>query len=319
MSISSLELKKLTAKFDSKLKEIISEDLPILKKIKKHVIESGGKRIRPLTHYFLSQMLGYNGSAWVDIGSIAELIHGASLLHDDVVDGAELRRGVPTVGKLYGNKQAILAGDYLLACGIDHLNRFKNPELMSAFTSVIRDLSVGELIQMEWEKSPKITRKIYEKVIYGKTASLFGAAALTAGILAETSGRQKEILKEFGINMGMLFQMKDDYIDYFEKKDKSGKIPLKDFQNGLYTYPVILLLEKIPKKEQNVVHELISKKEKKAEDDKRILNLMNEHRIENESLESMKGTAVKLVNFLRSFPESKIRELMITRIEELVE
>ena len=94
---------------------------------------------------------------------------------------------------------------------------------------------------------------------------------------------------------------------------------MKDFQNGLYTYPVILLLEKTPKKEQSAVHEIISKKEKKSEDEKRILDLMKERGIEKESLESMKGTAVKLVNFLKSFPESKIRELMITRIEELVE
>jgi octaprenyl-diphosphate synthase len=249
MSIS-LEVTRYIKIFDSKLDEIIHEDLPILKDIKKHVIKSGGKRIRPLTHVFLSQLLGYKGKLWQDVGAIAELIHSASLLHDDVVDGAELRRGEPTIGKLHGNKTAILAGDYLLASGIEHLNRLGSPELMSAFTSVIRDLSVGELIQMEWEKNPKITIKIYDKIIYGKTSSLFGAVSQTAGIIAGVSNPKIKDLHTFGVTMGNLFQKKDDYIDYFESQDKSGKARFKDFSNGLFTHPIILLMENSNKSQQ---------------------------------------------------------------------
>lgn len=151
MKVSVLK-DSLIRKFDKKLETIIREDLKILSEIKTYTIQSGGKRIRPILHYCLCQLLGYSGKHWLDVGAIAELIHAASLLHDDVVDEAETRRGLQSVGSKFGNKTAILAGDYLLACGIDHLNGLGYPELMEVFTQVIKDLSVSELIQMEWEK-----------------------------------------------------------------------------------------------------------------------------------------------------------------------
>ncbi|MCB1142467.1 MAG: polyprenyl synthetase family protein [Leptospiraceae bacterium] len=314
----SVLLPRLIKNFDSKLDEIIQEDLPILKKIKKHVIQSGGKRIRPLTHYFLCQLHDYKGSIWKDVGAIAELIHGASLLHDDVVDLSELRRGKPTVGALYGNKTAILGGDYLLACGIDHLNRLNQPEIMAAYTKVIRDLSVGELIQMEWEKNPKITLAIYESVIYGKTASLFGAVSISAGILSGLKGKPLEKIHNFGIQMGLLFQRKDDYIDYFDDSKKSGKIPLKDFMNGLYTYPILLLQEKLKKNDLKIIHDLLKKEMKSAEDKAMILHYLEAFNIQSELLTMLKNDGNSLIQYLSELPESDIRKLFIEKIEELI-
>jgi octaprenyl-diphosphate synthase len=314
----SLDVTRFIKSFDSKLEDIIHEDLPILRDIKKYVIKSGGKRIRPLTHVFIAQLLGYKGKLWQDVGAIAELIHSASLLHDDVVDGAELRRGEPTVGKIYGNKSAILSGDYLLASGIEHLNKLQNPKLMDSFTRVIRDLAVGELLQMEWEKNPKITTNIYDKIIFGKTASLFGAVTETAGILAEVSIIKIKELHTFGVTMGSLFQKKDDFIDYFESADKSGKVALKDFSNGLYTYPVILLMQKVNKTEQKEVISLLSKDEKGKTEKDRILALMNNYKIQKEFSDSLKKDALFLNSFLAQFPDTKIRKLMMERIEGIV-
>jgi octaprenyl-diphosphate synthase len=317
--MSFIEIPRLVKTFDSKLDEIIKEDLPILKKIKKHVISSGGKRIRPLTHFFLTQLYGYKKDLWKDIGAIAELIHSASLLHDDVVDNAELRRGKPTVGTLHGNKTAILAGDYLLACGIDHLNKLNLPKIMDAYTTVIRDLSVGELIQMEWEKNPKITLKIYESIIFGKTASLFGAVCESAAILSELSNQEIFKAKEFGIKMGILFQKKDDFIDYFDTSKKSGKIPLKDFQNGLYTYPILILLEKIPKKNQSNIHSMLKNNPKTEDDFNMILDLLNKYKIQDELLNLLKEDASYLINYLNKLPNAKYQKIMIEKIEELVQ
>jgi octaprenyl-diphosphate synthase len=314
----SLDITRYLKSFDSKLEEIIHEDLPILKDIKKHVIRSGGKRIRPLTHVLVSQLLGYKGKLWQDVGAIAELIHGASLLHDDVVDGAELRRGEPTIGKLYGNKTAVLAGDYLLASGIEHLNRLQNPLLMDSFTRVIRDLSVGELLQMEWEKNPKMTLLIYDQIIYGKTASLFGAVTETAGILAGMSSSKIKELRTFGATMGRLFQKKDDYIDYFESTESSGKTVFKDFHNGLYTYPVILLMQKATKQDQKEVISLLSKLEKNKTDKQKIMTLLKNYNIQIDFSENLKKDASFLRSFLSQFSESKIRRLMIERIEAIV-
>ncbi len=313
-----LEIPFIIKEFNKKLDQIIKEDLPILEDIKEKVIESGGKRIRPLTHYFFSELLGYEGKDWIDVGSIAELIHAASLLHDDVIDGAELRRGKPTIGKLYGNKTAILAGDYLLACGIDHLNGLKNPELMSAYTTVIRDLSVGELIQMQWEKNPKVSIKEYNKIIYGKTASLFGAVCLTSGILAKSNIDQKKALQKFGVDMGMMFQIKDDYIDYFQSSENSGKVQMKDFLNGLFTYPVILLKEKLNKTELREVVEIFSKPKRNLPDISRIHELMYGYEIKKDCLVNLQKLADSLIRFLNQFQNGKIKDLMSEKILELV-
>lgn len=315
---SKIEISLIIRKFDKKLDEIIHEDLPILIKIKKHVIDSGGKRIRPLTHFFLTELYGYKGKSWQDVGAIAELIHGASLLHDDVVDGAELRRGKPTVGNLYGNKTAILAGDFLLASGIEHLNKLKSPALMDSFTSVIRDLAVGELVQMEWERNPKITMEIYNKVIYGKTASLFGAVAETAGILCGLPEKEIKALHRFGITMGSLFQKKDDFIDYFQESRESGKTPLKDFANGLFTYPVIILLEKSKTSEKKEIIALVNKPIKTDMDNQNILQWMKKKGIEKDIQNSLKADGHFLIQFLKKFEDNSIRKLMIEKLEEIL-
>jgi octaprenyl-diphosphate synthase len=315
---TKLQISIVTKKFDKKLQEIIHEDLPLLKKIKSHVIESGGKKIRPITHYLFCELYDYKGTSSLDVGAIAELIHGASLLHDDVVDGADTRRGLPTVGKLHGNKTAILAGDYLLACGIQHLNKLQNPLLMDAFTNVIRDLAVGELIQMEWEKKPEITIEIYEKVIYGKTASLFGAVTETAGILSGRPKKEIAELKKFGVTMGMLFQRKDDYIDYFEESQKSGKIPLKDFFNGLYTYPTLILLNKVSKKEVKLIHNLMQKKTKTTKDAETILGFMKQYQVKETILNLLNDDANYLLSFLERFPDNAIKQMIIERIQSII-
>ncbi|MCE9500620.1 MAG: polyprenyl synthetase family protein [Leptospira sp.] len=314
---SQIKIQILIRKFDKTLGEIIHEDLKLLKDIKWYVIKSGGKRIRPLTHYFISQLLGYNGNDLFIVGAVSELIHSASLLHDDVVDGAEMRRGNHTIGKLYGNKTAILSGDFLLACGIERLNRLQNPKLLDSFTRVIRDLSVGELIQMEWEKNPKITLKIYEKIIYGKTASLFGAVCETAGILANRNKDQVRELHEFGVSMGMLFQIKDDYIDYFDSGKKSGKKILKDFSNGLYTHPLIILHEFTTQKENIELNKMLMKEEKTQEDFGRIMSLLEKYTIQEKIRKNIENSAKKLILFLSRFAISDARDLMIQRIDLL--
>ncbi|TGK39258.1 polyprenyl synthetase family protein [Leptospira gomenensis] len=309
----------LVRKFDKKLEAIIREDLKILVEIKSYTIRSGGKRIRPILHYCLCQLLGYQGKRWLDVGAIAELIHAASLLHDDVVDEAETRRGLQSVGSKFGNKTAILAGDYLLACGIDHLNGLGYPSLMDLFTQVIKDLSVSELIQMEWEKNPKITLEIYNRVVYGKTASLFGAVASAAGVLAESSDKDRKKLGQFGVELGSFFQKKDDAIDYFSPASKSGKVPLKDFHNGLYTYPILLLLEKADKNDKKLVHSLFEKTERSPGDGVVILSLLSRYQIREQMDAEFRRIAENLMKFLNSFPESSIRSLLKEQILKLLE
>ncbi len=232
----------LIARFDRTLERIIGVDLPILKKVRSFVVSSGGKRLRPLIHYYFARMLGYSGRECIDVGGIGELIHAASLLHDDVVDETDMRRGRRTVHSLHGNKTAILSGDYLLACGLDHLSRLEaGSQLLPVFTRVIRGLAIGELIQMEEEANLSIEPAVYERIIQGKTAGLFGAMTEAAAILAGLVPTEQKRYREFGDRLGRVFQIRDDYLDYFGTVDSNGRDPFQDFRRGLVTRPVIVL------------------------------------------------------------------------------
>lgn len=312
-----MKFELLVGKFDKKLASIIKEDIRILTDIKKYVIASGGKRIRPLTHYLLVKLLGYKGNQWLDVGAVAELIHGASLLHDDVIDHAEVRRGQKTVGTLYGNKTAILAGDYLLACGVEHLSALGNPAILESFTATIRDLTVGELIQMEWEKNPDITLKTYHKIIYGKTASLFGSLTESAGILAGVSGQRLAEIRKFGVTLGILFQLKDDFIDYFSDDKKSGKTRFTDFRNGLFTWPAILLRDKLEKKELDAFKKMFQKEKKSKSDEKFLSELLNKYKIKEIMLSELGKEAGFLHKFLASFEDTKTASILSERIRKL--
>ncbi|TGN06929.1 polyprenyl synthetase family protein [Leptospira ilyithenensis] len=312
----SLSLAKIISRVDKNLYSIIGEDLSVLKKIKSFVIESGGKRIRPLTHYLFCELLEYKGKDWADVGAVAELIHAASLLHDDVVDHASVRRGKPTVGARFGNKTAILAGDFLLACGIQRLNSLENPKLMTLFSRVLRDLSVSELIQMEWEKNPKITLKIYDSVIYGKTASLFGACTESAGVLAKRSEKENILLSDFGVRLGKLFQKKDDCLDYFTNSKDSGKEFLKDFKNGLFTYPILVLRDKANGKEKKEIHSLFAKDERTSVDDEKILSMLSDKQIKRILDDEFEKEKSYFLKFLSGYKDSEAKSLLVAQIEK---
>lgn len=304
----SLTIKKI----DTTLASIIHEDLKILTDIKKYVIQSGGKRIRPILHLVFCDLLETKTKdKWI-VGSITELIHAASLLHDDVIDLAETRRGKKTVGALYGNKSAILAGDFLLACGIERLNRLNNNLLMEIFTQVIRDLSVSELLQMQWEKNPKITLDIYNRIIHGKTASLFGAASESAAILAGMTRKEAKSIQEFGVKMGNLFQKRDDLLDYFTESKKTGKDLLRDFHNKLYTYPVLVLLSQANSKDKKAIPKIIDSSDSSA-----ILKLMEIYGIEDLIQEEIQEDINELLEFLTEFPESSSKTLIVKQLEKL--
>lgn len=299
-------------KIDETLDHIIQEDLKLLKDIKKFVIASGGKRIRPILHLIFSDILGYKGKdRWV-VGAITELIHAASLLHDDVVDGADTRRGKPTVGKNYGNKTAILAGDFLLACGIERLNRINQPLIMDSFTQVIRDLAVSELLQMQWEKNPKLSLDTYHKIIYGKTSSLFGTAVESAAILSGQGKKEAKRFHSFGILMGNIFQKRDDLLDYFSSQKVSGKDFLKDFNNQLYTYPLLVLKNAASSRDKKRISEIVN-----ARDSRSIQALMEEYRIEEAILDEINEDIYELMDFLTEFPESQSKKLLLDQLLKL--
>lgn len=299
---------------EKKLAAIIGEDLPVLRKIKKYVIASGGKRIRPLAHYYFLRMLGSEHREWVDVASIGELIHNASLLHDDVVDESDLRRGRPSAPVLFGNKTVVLAGDYLLACGLNHLAGLEHSgRLITVFSSVIRQLSEGELIQMQYEGQLDIPRKMYDRVIHCKTACLFGAMTETAALLAGRPAADQTRYRKFGEDLGRYFQIRDDFIDYFQDKDQSGKKHMQDFDRGLVTWPVILLRGR-----GRAVQKKLEQIWKNRKANKNVMRaLIKEYAVEEEARSILSSELSSMIDFVNRHPPSRFRNTMAETLKTL--
>jgi len=306
----------LINRIDKKIGSILQEDLKLLTKIKKHVVKSGGKRIRPVTHYYFTQLLGYEGGEWADIGAIGEIIHAASLLHDDVIDEANLRRDHPTVNLLYGNKTAILSGDYLLGCAFAHLCGLDHSlDLFAIFTRVIRMLSVGELLQMEWEGNLALKETVYRKIIHGKTGCLFGAMVEAAAVLTGKSETERSLYREFGEQMGYLFQIRDDYLDYFG--DVTGKPPYQDFRRGLVTRPIMLLQKKLNRTDLARFTTLWRSVESRNEIGP-LPDLLRKSGVQMVLAQEIEENIHALMNFVRRHDPSRYRDSILKNLSELI-
>ncbi|MBX7057528.1 MAG: polyprenyl synthetase family protein [Leptospirales bacterium] len=322
----SLARREVTARVDARLGQIIGRDLPVLGKIRKFVVKSGGKRIRPLTHYFLLRTLGGESQEWIDVGAIGELIHAASLLHDDVIDEAGTRRGRPSANALYGNKQAILSGDFVLACGLQHLSTLEHSQLLlPIFTRVIRALAVGELIQMEGENRPDLPLQKYEQIIAGKTASLFGAMTESSWILARqssssgaTARADRLRARNFGERMGRVFQIRDDFLDYFGSDE--GKDSLQDFSRGLMTQPALALRARMGALRRRQFDQLWRSAERRNSEAGRTLLLewIRETRLQKKLAEEIESEIHALMLYLRQHPEGPERNAILEQLSRLL-
>ncbi|MDH5655942.1 MAG: polyprenyl synthetase family protein [Spirochaetia bacterium] len=313
--------KEFIAKIDQKMGQILKDDLKILSKIKKFVIKSGGKRVRPVIHYYFTEMLGYKGKNWQDIGAVGELIHAASLLHDDVIDDSERRRGQPTLHALYNNKTAILAGDYLLGCAFDHLRTLgQNNEFFGIFTSVVRMLSAGELLQMQWQSNLKIPEKVYDRIIFCKTASLFGAMVASSAVLCGLDAQTADKYRQFGETMGRIFQIRDDYLDYFTPPSVTGKPAFQDFERGIVTRPVILMQKKLGSSDKITLKKIWSSDDmRKSEEGKVVLKtLLLKSGIQNKMEAEIEEGIHSLMHFVRQHDVSPIREKILENLNELM-
>ncbi len=297
-------------------------DLAILKKVRLFVVKSGGKRLRPLFHVYMAKLQGYKGELCVDIGAIGELIHAASLLHDDVVDEAKFRRTQPTLNVIYDNKTSILAGDYLLASALQHLSTLNiGIILLPLFTRVIHFLAIGELRQKQEEGNLNLQFKTYEKIILGKTASLFGCMSESSYMLVHNSNQSsiQKKYREFGEGLGRIFQLRDDYLDYFHIGKGLGKESCMDFKKGLVTWPLIALLKKIPQKEKKQIKQFFesSQERESKESIQHIMYLYEAYKVRVTLKDYLNLEIKKLRLFILKHPKSIYQDFLINELDTL--
>ncbi len=317
---------KLTAqdRINRRMEEIFAADHRSLVSVRDLILKSGGKRIRPMLHFFFARVLGYEGDLWVDTGAIGEMIHSASLLHDDVIDESDKRRGKPSANALHGNKTAVLAGDYLLSCALNHIASLEHShELLRIFTRTVRMLSVGELIQMQYENDITAELNTYDQVILGKTGSLFGAMTESAAVIAGITGEELTVYRKFGEDLGRAFQIRDDYLDYFGTQEVLGKSPLQDYERGLVTRPVILLRNKLsgmkpgPDFEEFLARWPDENFRKSSEGKNYITGLLQRHGIDTQSRTETDSLLDGMTGFLSRYPDSSWKKDITAQLDKL--
>ena len=215
-----------------------------------HVLGSGGKRIRPALFFMSADVVGYRGEHLFPIAAVPELVHTASLLHDDVVDHSVLRRGRPTANSVFGDTASVLVGDVICSTASELMAATGNMEIVKTFARAIRLMSEGELLQLENLFRPTVAEATYLRILTCKTAILIEAACKTAGLLANSPASWVAALATFGHEVGVAFQLIDDALDYTGAADLIGKATLSDLPEGKLTLPVILLKDQVSEAER---------------------------------------------------------------------
>ena len=235
---------------DAVIHSRMASEVPLIPQVGRHLVDSGGKRLRPLITLASARQYGYAGDAHVKLAAAVEFIHTATLLHDDVVDESALRRGLPAANVLWGNKPSILVGDFLFSRAFQLMVEIGSPAVLNVLANASAIIAEGEVMQLRSAKNLAISESDYLQVITAKTAALFAAAAEAGAMAAGAPPAQYEALRDYGRNLGIAFQLVDDALDYSGRQAVMGKSVGDDFRESKMTLPVILSLQRASEEER---------------------------------------------------------------------
>ena len=277
-----LDLKNLVSKKLSKVESLIDFKLQskvdLINKMSKHHFTSGGKRMRAMLTLGSAKLAGYDlGNRDVNLAACVELIHSATLLHDDVIDESTLRRGIKTTNSIWGNQSSILVGDYLLSRCFEIMVDDGDLEILKLLSSTSAKIAQGEVLQLQHKGEADLLEETYIKIINLKTAALFSAATRVGACIAGLEKKKKEALESYGKNLGLAFQIADDALDYFSKEKIFGKEIGKDFFESKVTLPVIIVFQKANPIERTFLKNLFKKDVKEKEDFNSVLKLIKKY------------------------------------------
>lgn len=228
---------------DALISECLSSEISLIPKLSHHLIDSGGKRLRPLLVLLSAHAFSYQGEYHINLSAIIELIHTATLLHDDVVDHSELRRGQSTANAIWGNAASVLVGDYLYSRAFQMLVKINNSEVMKVLAGATNTIAEGEILQLINCKNIEITEAEYLNILRGKTGALFSTATQMGPLLCESSHSMIQAMGHYGMHLGVAFQLIDDALDYNTSSSLLGKNQGDDLAEGKPTLPLIYVLK----------------------------------------------------------------------------
>ncbi len=296
---------------EERIKDLFSSHVFTIPLIGKHLLDGGGKRLRPLILILSAEIAGYKGDAHLTMAGIVESIHTASLLHDDVIDGAETRRGKSPAHSIWGNHVVILVGDFLYSNALRLAVLQKNQRIMETLSEATTKMTEGEILQLVKTGDPDITEEEYLDVISAKTAVLISAACKIGAILGSLPEDGENALARFGMKTGIAFQMADDILDYMADEAEFGKRLGNDLKEGKITLPLIYLLKTAARTEAEEVKGIIKDGFKKGAL-KRMLKLFMKYDAIEFSLRKAQDLIADAKNELANFPDSPAKEALFT-------
>jgi octaprenyl-diphosphate synthase len=245
---------------EEKIKLKLSSDVNLVQKMTDYHLDTGGKRLRALLTLGSAKICGYSkGTRDINLAACVELIHSATLMHDDVIDNGSIRRGKKTINKIWDNHSSVLVGDYLLSRCFEMMVEDGNLEVLKLLSSTSSKIAQGEVLQLQHQGEVDMLEETYLKIISAKTAELFAASTKVGAILSDMKNKEKEALEFYGRNLGLTFQIADDTLDYNSELKLFGKKIGKDFYEGKVTLPIILLFQKANNQEKEKLKDIFSK------------------------------------------------------------
>ncbi|KIC50322.1 polyprenyl synthetase family protein [Tateyamaria sp. ANG-S1] len=296
-----------------------SEHAPRIPEVTQHLVEAGGKRLRPMLTLASAQMCGYPGPYHVHLAATVEFIHTATLLHDDVVDESAQRRGRPTANLLWDNKSSVLVGDYLFARSFQLMTETGNMDVLRILSDAAATIAEGEVLQMTAAQDLATNEAIYLQVVRGKTAALFSAAMEVGGVIAGKDAATTQALFDYGDALGIAFQIVDDLLDYQGQSSATGKNVGDDFRERKLTLPVIKAVAMSNSEERAFWSRTIEKGQQKDADLDHALSLLHKHGALEATKADAIGWANKAKSSLATLPAHDLRDMLIDLADYVVE
>ena len=290
-------------------------EVTMIPEVANHLISSGGKRLRPMLTLAMANLTGYTGDGHIKLAAAVEFMHTATLLHDDVVDESELRRGKLSARMLWGNEASVLVGDFLLGQAFRMMVEVGSLRALDILSSAAATIAEGEVMQLAAAKNTATTEDEYLAVIRGKTAELFAAASEVGPVIANRPKAEQTASRSFGMNLGIAFQLIDDVLDYGGKAAKLGKNVGDDFREGKITLPVVLAFRRGNDAERDFWIRTLERGEIGDGDLDKAIAMMRRHGAIDETIDRARHFGVVARDALAPFPDSPWRSALLEAVD----
>ncbi len=290
-------------------------DVDLIPELARHLIDSGGKRMRPMLTIAAARLCGYAGTGHIKLAASVEFMHTATLLHDDVVDESDLRRGKAAARLLWGNEASVLVGDFLLGQAFKMMVEVSSMGALRVLSNAAVVIAEGEVLQLSVSKNIGTREEDYMAVINAKTAALFSAAAEVGAIVAERSNQEQAALRSYGKNLGLAFQLVDDALDYSGEQAKLGKSVGDDFREGKITLPVVLSCRYSAEEERAFWRRTVQNGEMRDGDLERAIAYVNASGAIGETIQRARHFGAMACAALAAFPEGAEKSALLDAVE----